>query len=132
MKRTIFLVFTLMAFVGCKNDSKSTVGNIEDQDQLKVRELTGNFIYYDNAGVLQTESELFGVIEDENAKELIERATPLKNQPTDEVKVTLKVKVIKKQKHEEGWDNRVEIIDIISVSEVAEKNNNVIKIRAQE
>lgn len=132
MKRTLFLVFILMAFTGCKNDSKSPNVGDEDQDQLDVRELTGNFIYFDDAGVLQTKSELFGVIEDEKAQELIKRAEPLKDQPTDEVHVTLKVKVTKKPKHEEGWDNRVEIIDIITVSKVEEKNSNVIKLRSQE
>lgn len=132
MKRTLFLVFILMAFTGCKNDSKSPNVGDEDQDQLDVRELTGNFIYFDDAGVLQTKSELFGVIEDEKAQELIKRAEPLKDQPTDEVNVTLKVKVSEKPKHEEGWDNRVEIIDIITVSKVEEKNSNVIKLRSQE
>ena len=110
MKRTVFLVFILMAFTCCKNDSKYPNVGDEDQDQLDVRELTGNFIYFDDAGVLQTKSELFGVIEDEKAKELIKKAEPLKDLPTDEVNVTLKVKVTKKPKHEEGWDNRVEII----------------------
>lgn len=133
MKKSLFLVFILMAFTGCKNDSKSPiVGDADRDDQLDVRELTGNFIYFDDAGVLQTKSELFGVIEDEKAQELIKRAEPLKDQPTDEVNVTLKVKVSEKPKHEEGWDNRVEIIEIITVTKVEEKNSNDIKLRSQE
>ena len=131
MKRTIFLLFIFIAFVGCKNDSKSAVVE-KDQDPQDIRELTGNFTYFDDAGVLQTKSELFGVIKDDKSRELIKKAEPLKDQPSDEVKVTLKVKVSKKPKHEEGWENRIEIIDILSVSKVADKNNNVIKIRSQQ
>ncbi|HUH28536.1 hypothetical protein [Gelidibacter sp.] len=132
MKKTIFLVVILIVFTGCKNESKAPISGEEEHDQIDVRELSGNFIYFDDAGVLQTKSELFGVVEDEKAQELIKRAEPLKDQPTDEVNVTLKVKVTKKPKHEEGWENRVEIIDIITVSKVDEKNSKVIKLKSQE
>lgn len=132
MKKTFFLIFILMAFASCKNDSKSPVVGEESHDQSNVRELTGNFIYYADAAVLQTRSELFGVIEDEKTLELVKMAEPLKDQPTDEVKVTLKVKVTKKPEHEEGWENRVEIIDIITVSKVDQNNSNIIKLRSQE
>ncbi len=132
MKRTIFLVFILLAFVGCKNDSKSPNVVNENQDQLDVKELTGNFIYFADVAVFQTKSELFGVVEDQKAQELIKRAEILKDQPTDEVKVTLKVKVTKKPEHEEGWENRIEIIDIITVSKVDQENSDIIKLRSQE
>ena len=132
MQKTILLIGILIALTGCKNESKASISGEEGHEQLDVRELTGNFIYFEDAGVLQTESELFGVVADEKAQELIKRAELLKDQPTDEVNVTLKVKVSKKPKHEEGWENRVEIIDIITVSKVAEKNSNVIKLKVQE
>ena len=132
MQKTIFLIGILIALTGCKNESKASISGEDGHDQIDVRELTGNFIYFEDAGVLQTKSELFGVIANEKAQELIKRAEPLKDQPTDEVNVTLKVKVTKKPKYEEGWDQRVDIIDIITVSKVAKKNSNVIKLKAQE
>lgn len=129
MKKIFFLIFILMVFVSCKNDPNAPVGGEESHDQLEVRELTGNFTYYADAAVLQTPSELFGVVEDEKSKELLKRTEPLKDHPTDEVKVTLKVKVHKKPEHEEGWENRVEIIDIITVSKVDQ--NTIIKLKSQ-
>lgn len=132
MKIIGFLLVVLLAFTSCKNDPKSA-GVVEDKkDQLDVREVSGNFIYYADASVLQTRSELFGVVENQKAQELIKRAEPLKDQPTDEVKVTLKVKVTKKPENEEGWENRVEIIDIIAVSKVERQDSEVIKLKSQE
>lgn len=132
MKHAVTLIFVLITFISCKNESKSEVVVENHHDELDIRELTGRFVYFADAGVLQTESELFGVVEDEKAQELIKKAAPLKDQPTDEVKVTLKVKVTKKPEHEEGWENRIEIIDIITVSKVYQTDSNIIKLRSQE
>lgn len=132
MRKIIFLLCILMVFSSCKNGSKSHRSWDHDSEQADIRELTGSFMYYADAGVLQTKSELFGVIENETAQELIKRAEPLKDEPTDEVEVTLKVKVTQKPEHEEGWDNRVEIIDIIAVSKGDLKNRKIIKLKSQE
>lgn len=132
MKKALFLIVVLMAFGSCKNDQKSSVVEDQSQDQPDVRELTGNFTYYADAAVLQTKNELFGVVEDAKSLELVKMAEPLKDQPTDEVKVTLKVKVTKKPEHEEGWEHRVEIIDILTVSKIDQESSNIIKLRSQE
>lgn len=132
MKIIGFLLVVLLAFTSCKNDPRSADVVEDEKDQLDVREVSGNFIYYADASVLQTRSELFGVVENQKAQELIKQAEPLKDQPTDEVKVTLKVKVTKKPENEEGWENRVEIIDIIAVSKVERQDSEMIKLKSQE
>lgn len=112
--------------IGCKNEEKkdSNVEGLENQ----VVQMTGNFIYYADAAVFQTKSELYGVVDNEKTMDLIVQAEPLKNEPTDEVVATLKVKVTKKPENEEGWENRIEIIEIIKVSKANQNDNTIIKL----
>ncbi|MEO8774441.1 MAG: hypothetical protein ABI263_06340 [Gelidibacter sp.] len=131
MKNLIAILFIAALFLSCKNDSKSPVSDDDRQEEISNREVSGNFFYYTDAAVLQTKSELFGVIENEKAKELIKMAEPLKDIATDEVSVTLKVKVVKKPEFEEGWENRIEIIDIIKVSKVDQKDSDIIKLNQE-
>ncbi|MEO5789866.1 MAG: hypothetical protein ACOH2D_05870 [Gelidibacter sp.] len=128
MKNQIAILFIATLFISCKNDSKSEVSLDDSRDGLSVREISGNFTYFADAAVFQTKNELFGVVENEKAQELITMAEPLKDAPTDEVRVTLKVMVVKKPEHEEGWENRIDIIDIINVLKVNPKDSEIIKI----
>jgi hypothetical protein len=128
MKQLIAILLFATVFYSCKNDPKAetTTNTTEATDNL--REVTGNFIYYADAAVLQTQSELFGVIENEKMKELVEKSKAYKDAATDEVVVTLKVKVSKKPENEEGWENRVDIIDIISIAKANPDDNDIIKL----
>lgn len=131
MKKISLLLFILMVFASCKNDSKSPVSVDSNQEESSTREISGNFTYFADAAVFQTKNELFGVVENEKAQELIKMAEPLKDDYTDEVAVTLKVKVVKKPEHEEGWDNRIEIIDIITISKIDQKDSGMIKLKSE-
>jgi len=130
MKKLVAILFLSVAFISCKDDSQKEVSVDSVQEEIGVRELSGNFVYYADAAVLQTKSELFGIIENEQSQELIKKAQPLKNEATDEVEVavTLKVKVSKKPEGEEGWENRVEIVDIIKVSKINPEDSDMIKL----
>ncbi len=130
MNKIISIFFISALFTSCKNDSKSAVSLDDSQDELSASEISGNFTYYADAAIFQTKSELFGVFENEKMQELIKMAAPLKDAPTDEVKATLKVKVVKKPEQDEGWENRIEIIDIINVSKVDQKDSDIIKLGA--
>lgn len=123
----ILCVFTLA--ISCKNDTKKDVVN-EEPELVETNEKTvnGNFMYYEDAAVFQTRSELFGVIENEKLQELILQSETLKNEPMDEVLVSLKVKTSKKPENEEGWDNRIEILEIIKVSKANPDQNTIIKL----
>ncbi|MCB0446517.1 MAG: hypothetical protein KDD03_03225 [Gelidibacter sp.] len=130
MKKVLIFLFVVMAFVSCKKDSKTETSIDETIEEVSsdIKELSGNFIYYADAAVFQTKSELFGVVENEKLEELIIQSETLKDQPTDEVAVTLKVKISKKPENEEGWDNRIEIIEIIKVSKVNSEDSDIIKL----
>ncbi len=127
MRKICLLLFMTTALIGCKNDAKNTdATNSETPDN--VQEISGNFMYYDDAAVFQTKSELYGVVPNEMLEDLIIQSEPLKTEASDEVAVTLKVKVSKKPENEEGWENRIEIFEIVKVSKSNPKNNNIIKL----
>jgi hypothetical protein len=130
MKKLIVLICVITAFMSCKNEVKKDTETISEDSELStdVSMITGSFMYYVDAAVFQTKSELFGVVENEKLQDLILQSETLKNEPTDEVLVTLKVKKSKKPENEEGWDNRIEIIEIIKVSKVDPDKNNIIKL----
>ncbi len=132
MKKLIVIVFIVAIFISCKNDFKTPVSVEDSQDDMSTREISGSFIHFADAAVLQTKSELFGVVENKKAQELIAMAEPLKDAPTDEVAVVLKVRVVKKPELEEGWENRIEIIDILKVSKVDVKDSTIIKLRPED
>lgn len=128
MKKLSTLLLLTILMIGCKNEEKKKT-NIEDQENKnEAVQMTGNFIYYADAAVFQTKSELYGVVDNEQTMDLIVQAEPLKNEPTDEVVATLKVKVTKKPENEEGWENRIEIIEIIKVSKANQNDNTIIKL----
>ncbi len=123
MKKILVSFLIITAFLSCKNDSKT-----ESQSSGELTQLSGYFVYYADAAVLQTKSELFGVIINKKMQELNKQAQPLKNEPTDQVAVTIKGIISKKPADEEGWENRIEIVEIISVSKLPAEANEVIKL----
>lgn len=114
-----------MSFSTCKNDTKTNSNNLTQEHDLVV--LKGDFIYYADAAVLQTSAEVYGVVIDKNMHELDKQVQPYKKQATDMVPVEIKGKIISKPEHEEGWPFRVEIKEIIHISNPnLEDNNKVI------
>lgn len=135
MKKILLSLFVITAFLSCKSDSKNEnqltndeVLEINKDSKDGITTLQGNFVYYADGAVLQTKSELYGVIINEKMHELDNQAQPFKDEPTDLVGVTIKVKISKKTADEEGWENRVEIIEILNVSKLPSEANEVIKL----
>ena len=132
MKKIISLLAIVVVLVSCKNDKKDEVENEVETIETPLTSdeslVSGNFMYYADAAVFQTKSELFGVVENQLLQDLIIQSEPLKTEATDEVKVTLRVKKSKKPENEEGWDNRIEILEIIKVSMADPNDNNIIKL----
>jgi hypothetical protein len=130
MKKLILLLCIVTTFVSCKNNEKKETEIINEESEVSNDEsiVTGSFMYFADAAVFQTKSELFGVIVNEKLQDLIIQSETLKDEPSDEVAVTLKVKKSKKPENEEGWDNRIEILEIIKVSKANPDENKFIKL----
>jgi hypothetical protein len=125
MKKIIFITLILTAFISCKNDTKSK--SIEPVNNEDFTLLKGEFIYYADAAILQTDIDIYGVVIDAKMHELDKQVQAYKKEDTDMVPVEIKGKIIQKPENEEGWPFRVEIKEIINISK-PKPENNVVKI----
>jgi hypothetical protein len=128
MKKIIFLLLISLVFTSCKEDkvtkTETSVENTNDGFTL----LEGNFVYYEDAAVLQTPTSIFGVILNENTIQLAKEAKAFQKEATDMVKVRIKGLIEKKPEDTEGWDYNINIKKIISVEALNAKDNEVIKL----
>ncbi len=114
MKKTILLVLVLSVFISCKDDELTL--------------LKGDFIYFADAAVLQTNSEVYGVVINQKMHELDKLVQQYKIETTDMVPVEIRGKITPKPEGEEGWPFRVEIKEILNVSKPNPQDNEVIKV----
>ncbi|WP_426432032.1 hypothetical protein ACPX19_05730 [Winogradskyella sp. HB-48] len=133
MKKNIFILLAVIGFLGCKNDTKTEV-NLEenraksyDQNDGYIS-MKGEFLYYADAAVFQTQNEIYGVVIDENMHRLNNQVKPFKKEATDMVPVTIRVRKFEKPENEEGWPYRVEIKDILKVEKPNSNKEDVIKL----
>lgn len=129
MKKTVLIVLICLGVISCKNEnSKIDEASKSYSQNDGLITMKGDFIFIDNAAVLQTPTEIYGVVIDSKMKELEMQVQPLKNESTDMVPVTVRVKKFEKPTDEEGWPYRVEIKEIIKVEKPEEDTNDVIKL----
>lgn len=139
MKNSVLLLVFFMALTSCKNDSKSDkkTEEIENHDEITAKQndglvlLKGEFVYYADAAVLQTNSSsIYGVVINEKMHELDKLAQEYKKEPTDYVSVEIRGKIIPKPENEEGWPYRIGIKEIIKVSK-SQNEDEVIKLESE-
>lgn len=137
MKRTLILLVSILLLISCKkdkdtqkNEGLNTVDNTErtakQNDGLTL--LKGQFVYFKDAAVLQTHAEIYGVFVTDKMLELNKMAEKYKNQPTDMVPVEIRGKITNKKDDKILWENKVEIIEILNVTQPKQEDNNVIKL----
>ena len=98
MKNLLMFVFAITV-LGCKNNSKTTTETTDDTTIIK-----GNYIYFEDAAVLQNDVEIYGVYLNDLAKELNEKAAPLKTNETDMVRVEVKGIISAKEDPKILWE----------------------------
>lgn len=129
MKIQIIAILLLTATVmSCKNDVKTESSSTSYSKDDGLITMKGNFIYIDNAAVLQTNVDIYGVVIDDQMKELHQAVKPLQTNVTDMVPVTVRVRKFAKPADEEGWPYRVEIKEIIKVEKPDSNSTDVIKL----
>ena len=136
MKKVILLL-TIIAFTSCKNEPKteeSTTSEKPDNTERTEKQsdgltlLKGEFIYYADAAVLQTENEVYAVIINKKMHELNEQAIKYKTTDTDMVPVEIRGVITPKPENEEGWNYRVEIKEILKASKPNPEGGEMITI----
>ena len=132
MKKLLILLLTVVTFTNCKNDSKTeTIENDDSQTEKQDDGLTilqGDFVYYADAAVLQTQKEVYGVVIDEKMHELDNQVKAYKLEPTDMIPVEIRGKIIPKPEGEEGWPLRIEVKEILKVREPDPNRKDVVKL----
>ena len=117
MKNLFIFVFAI-SILGCKNNSKNSSETTDDTTIIK-----GNYIYFEDAAVLQNDVEIYGVFLNDLAKELNEKATPLKTNETDMVNVEVRGIISSKEDPKILWEKKLEIVEIINISATKETEN---------
>jgi len=137
----LFVIFTVI--VSCKNDKKNDAEATSDDTKEIVAEdgktikqsdgliaIRGNFLYVEenNAAVLQTATQVYGVVIDDKMNELIKQVEPFKTESYDMVPVTVRGRIIKNEDAKDEWENKIEIKEILKVSKPDPNDNEVIKL----
>ena len=112
MKRKILLA--LVIFLGCKNS------NVDELSTIK-----GSYIFFEDAAVLQNTNEIYGVFMNEKARELNILAKNYKTNESDVINVEVKGVISTKKDSVILWENKIDIIEIISVTASKETNNTL-------
>ena len=121
MKHLLVFVF-VASILSCKNNPKNSNEISGDVTTIK-----GNYIFFEDAAVLQNDTEIYGVILNDLTKELNEKAVPLKTSDTDMVSVEVRGVLSTKEYPKILWENKIEIVEIISVS-AAKETENILKL----
>lgn len=137
MRRLGILFFTTILLAACKNNTEAEATNANAKEASTetsatsnddLRTMVGQFIYYGDAAVLQTNNNIYGVVINDKMHELNAMAKPYKDADTDYVTVQLKGKLIPKTEGEEGWPFKIDIKTIDNVKKYEAKENEVIKL----
>ncbi|MFD2915197.1 hypothetical protein [Psychroserpens luteus] len=140
MKKIIALIMIFTVVLSCKEDKKTDVEVTQDSESIVAEDgktmkqsdgliaVQGDFIYYADAAVLKTPTKMYGVVINEEMQDLQEQVKAFKKEDTDMVPVTVRGRMFKKDPSEEGWEDRIEIKEILKVSPPNPEANDVIKI----
>lgn len=137
MRKLGILLLICTVVIACKLDNKKVV-ELEESDATDSGKTSkqndgfiavqGEFIYYADAAVLKTSNKIYGVVIDDVMQELQAKVKPFKAEDTDMVPVTVRGRLFKKAPNEEGWEDKIEIKEILKVSAPSLEANDVIKI----
>ena len=113
MKKIVLYLLIVLSFACKKRTEDFTV-------------MEGNYIFFDDAAVLQTSNEIYGVLLNNKAFELNEKLKELDLEQSDEIITKLKG-IISTEKHEKIlWEKKIEIIEIIEISTKKQRNKTLI------
>ncbi|WP_025742201.1 hypothetical protein [Aquimarina pacifica] len=104
MKHSSILIVLILTLFSCKKETKN------EEAQL----IRGEFILTDEAAVIKGTDFIYGVVINDLTKELAKKVAPLQREKYDMVPVV--VNGIITPNTEEGWEEIVEIKEIIGVS----------------
>ena len=136
MKKLVILLSCTLALYSCKKDQKTETDEPQTEKQQEVVLgadeviLEGEYIYVADAAVLKGKNFIYGVVLDNKASELAEKIAPMKKEQYDMVPVKIAA-VVKPNPAKEGWEQVIEIKQILEVYPVSEASEQeTIKINS--
>lgn len=128
MKKLFLSLLVVSILTSCKNEKQTETSiNLEENEELIY--LKGEFVHYGDAAVLQTQNDIYGVIVTDKMLELNKQAGQYKKADTDMVQVEVRGKVSNENHDKILWENKLEIVEILSVSPPEEEEeNNIVKL----
>ncbi|MEQ3655290.1 MAG: hypothetical protein ABNH00_05460 [Dokdonia sp.] len=129
MRNVAVLLTCALALLSCKNETTSTKeGTTQEaaaQPQEDVITLKGEFIYLDNAAVLNCGDKIYGVTIDDKMHELAKEVAKQQKEKVDMVPVIIHGVIGPNPvlaKNQEGWPEVVTIKEIVKVLPLNEDN----------
>lgn len=109
MKNTIYFLFLMTLTTACKQESE-------------VITISGNYLYYEDAAVLQTPSEIYGVYVDEVVRQLNKDMIKFQKSPTDMVTVKIKAHVSNEKNEQILWENKLRIKEVLTIRAIPQND----------
>jgi hypothetical protein len=142
MRKILLVVMVFTAIVSCKDDQKKEVEATseekaiiaEDGKTLKQSDglvaIQGKFLYDEaqNAAVFLTPNQMYGIVLDDMAKALDVEVQKYKTDKYTMVPVTVRGRIFENEGATTEWEFKIEIKEILKVSEPSEEENDVIKL----
>ncbi len=129
MRNVAVLLTCALALLSCKNETTSpkegTTQEAAAQPQEDVITLKGEFIYLDNAAVLNCGDKIYGVTIDDKMHELAKEVAKQQKEKVDMVPVIIHGVIGPNPvlaKNQEGWPEVVTIKEIVKVLPLNEDN----------
>ena len=114
-KYRILVLIALFSFSCDKKQNKVVSNEVFETKNNDLIILSGDYVFYNNAAVLQTNKNVYGIVINEKVNELNQRLTSIKKDEFDFIPVILKGKLQNKKEDEEGWSVKLEITEIVEI-----------------
>ena len=137
MRKGIILLLTLVVLVSCKNNTEESKSIDTDSPEKTEKQsdgltlLKGEFVLFDDAAILQTHREFYGVYINDKARELNELVKKYKKAETDMVPVEIRGRISTEKDEKIMWPNKIEIVEILNVFEPKPESNDIIKLGSE-
>jgi len=142
MKKLLVILFVFVITVSCKNEAKSSEDSTANMESVTVKDdktakqsdgliaIQGEFLYskVDNAAVLKTATQMYGIVIDDNMRELQRQVEQYKADEYSMVPVTIRGRIIKNEKAENEWKKKIEIKEILKISKPTSDESDIIKL----
>ena len=111
----ILILFLLISFRCDSKQNKVVSNEVVETKNNDLIILSGDYVFYNNAAVLQTNKNVYGIIINEKVNELNEKLSSIKKDEFDFIPVILKGRLKNKDKNDEGWSVKLEITEIVEI-----------------